>query len=80
MKQIYVIVIITLVSCSSAKPIVTDASVFQNHPKPIKVFGIGNWKPGYSVYTLIDANSSYFVVITRTNDTLHKEAIYNPNY
>lgn len=80
MKKFYLIAAICLSGCASTKPVITDATVFQNHPKPYKVFGIGIWKPGYSVYTLIDGNSNYFVIIAKANDTLRKGSIYNPIY
>lgn len=80
MKKLCLVFLIILSGCSSSKPVVTDITVFQHHPKPYKIFGVGNWKPGYSVYTLIDANSDYFVIIAKSNAVLHKGDIYNPTY
>ena len=79
MKKFCLITAICLFGCKSSRPLVSDAAVLNQHPKPIKIFGIGNWKPGYSVLTLVDASNNYFIIITKANDTLRKEAIYN-NY
>jgi hypothetical protein len=63
-------------SCTASRPVIDNSQIIAKHPKPIKVFGVGNWKPGYSVLTLTDANSTYFVIIARVNDTLRKGVTY----
>jgi len=70
MKRIVLFFCFFLFSCSSPKSIIIDPVIFQSHPKPIKIFGIGYWKPGYMVLTLTDANKEYFVIITQRNDSL----------
>lgn len=78
MKKLCLIIVIGVFGCSSSKPLIIDPSVFKDHPKPYKIFGIGKWKPGYSVLTLVDAKSSYFTVITKNNEAFSKGAIYSP--
>ncbi|SDF81671.1 hypothetical protein SAMN05216464_13510 [Mucilaginibacter pineti] len=75
-KKTGLILLLFLCSCSVSKPVIDNSLIIARHPKPIKVFGIGNWKPGYSVLTLIDADNQYFVITTKQIDTLKKGAIY----
>ena len=77
MKRICVILLCFLYGCSAAKPIVTDSAVLRSHPKPIKIYGIGDWTPGYVVITLIDTKNQYFTIITQKNDRLHIGSIYS---
>lgn len=77
-KQACYILFLFLASCTASRPAIDNSAIINKHPKPIKVFGVGNWKPGYSVLTLVDANSNYFVIIAKTNDTLHKGVTYLP--
>ncbi|PAW95180.1 hypothetical protein CKK33_17410 [Mucilaginibacter sp. MD40] len=76
MKRSRILLLLFLFSCTASKPVIDNLQIIAKHPKPIKVFGIGNWKPGYSVLTLIDANNQYFVITTKQNDTLKRGAIY----
>lgn len=75
-KKVWVLVLYLFAACTASKPIIDNSLTIAKHPKPIKVFGVGNWKPGYSVLTLVDANSTYFVIIAKANDTLRKGATY----
>lgn len=76
MKRSRILLLLFLFSCTASKPLIDNSKILTKHPKPIRVFGIGNWKPGYSVLTLIDANNQYFVITTKQNDTLKRGAIY----
>lgn len=76
MKRSRILLLLFLFSCTASKPLIDNSQILTKHPKPIRVFGIGNWKPGYSVLTLIDANNQYFVITTKQNDTLKRGAIY----
>jgi hypothetical protein len=77
-KIVGVFVLCLLAGCTASRPVIDNSQIMSQHPKPIKVFGVGNWKPGYSVLTLVDANSNYFVIIAKANDTLHKGVTYLP--
>lgn len=57
---------------------VTDPSILQSHSQPIKIFGIGYWKPGYMVLTLMDGKRQYFTIIVKRNEEFKIGSIY-PN-
>ncbi len=63
--------------CSTQKSIATDPSVIQAHSQPVKIFGIGYWRPGYMILTLLDAKKEYFTIIIKRNDSLKKNDIYS---
>lgn len=76
MRRILLFICFLPLSCSTQKPVVTDPAVIQAHPKPLKIFGIGFWKPGYMILTLIDANKEYFVITTQRDDNLRVGTLF----
>ena len=64
--------------CAVNKPIVTDMNELREHQQPFKVFGIGNWRPGYSILTLTDAGHQYFTVKAPDDPNLKIGDIYQP--
>ena len=63
--------------CSTQKSVVTDSSVIQAHSKPVKIFGIGYWRPGYMILTLLDAKNEYFTITAKRDDSLKINDIYS---
>ena len=66
------------ISCTASKPIINNDQIFSSYQPPYKVFGIGYWKPGYSVLTLTDASHRYFVIKTVNVDSLKIGNEYRP--
>ncbi|GAB3904435.1 hypothetical protein [Mucilaginibacter boryungensis] len=65
-------------SCAVNKPITDDAAILNIHQQPYIVFGIGNWRPGYSILTLTDASHQYFTLKTVDNPSLKIGDVYQP--
>lgn len=81
MKKVFLLFVIFIpffFSCSTNKAIVDNDQILKNHPAPYTVFGIGYWKPGYSVLTLTDAGHDYFVIKTLSIDSLKIGNEYRP--
>jgi hypothetical protein len=76
MRRIILIACFLPLGCATRQEVVTDPSVFQSHPKPYKIFGIGYWSPGYMILTLIDANNQYFTIKANRDDKLKVGALY----
>jgi hypothetical protein len=64
--------------CGINKPIVTNNTELNNYKQPFKVFGIGNWRPGYSILTLTDASQQYFTIKTPETTSLKIGDVYQP--
>jgi len=78
MKKAVLLIYILNAGCSAAKPDVNNAAALQGHPKPIKIFGIGYGKPGYTVLTLVDANKEYFTITTKQDENLKVGGQFDP--
>lgn len=64
--------------CAVNKPIANDADELKAHPQPFKIFGIGNWSPGYSILTLTDSSHQYFTIKAPDDPNLKLGDIYRP--
>jgi hypothetical protein len=78
MKRTVLIFCLFFFGCSTTKTVVTEKSVINQHPQPIKVFGIGYWTPGYTILTLVDADKTYFTIKAKRNDLLKVGDVYRP--
>lgn len=81
MKKVYllpVILILFLFSCSANKFVVDNDQILKDHKAPYTVFGVGLWKPGYSVLTLTDATHGYFTIKTLNIDSIKIGSEYRP--
>ena len=70
--------LVCLFGCSASKPGINNDKILSSYQPPYKVFGIGYWKPGYSVLTLTDASHQYFVIKTVNIDSLKIGNEYRP--
>ncbi|SDT56099.1 hypothetical protein SAMN05216490_4049 [Mucilaginibacter mallensis] len=70
MKKNILLFCFILFSCSTHKPLINNTEILQNHPKPVRIFGIGYWPPDYIILTLVDAKNEYFVIKTNRRDGL----------
>jgi hypothetical protein len=76
MKGILILFSFFLVGCSTEKSLVTDSSILEAHPKPLRVYEIGYWGSSYMILNLVDAKSEHFTVRIHRNDNLAVGAIY----
>ena len=71
------LILLTLASCAPRKPAsLTDFSVLRQHPRPLKIFGIGRWGKGHMALTLTDAQGQYFTIIVPNNEALKAGDIF----
>ena len=78
MKKLPLGFCLLLAACSSQKVMVNDASAFNTHPQPYRIYSIGKWNQQYSIYTLIDARDKYFTIKADSNSMLKKGDVYIP--
>lgn len=73
MKRVLPVLLVAstcLFSCAVNKPVIDNSVQFNDHLRPYRIYSIGNWQPGYSVITLIDAKNDYFTIKAIKNDSL----------
>lgn len=81
MKKVFtlsVMLIPFLFSCSANRSVVDNDQILKKHQAPYTVFGIGYWRPGYSILTLTDASHDYFIIKTLSVDSLKVGSEYRP--
>ncbi len=67
-----------MLSCASQKPLIDNTALLKAHPQPYKIFGIGDWGPGYCIVTLYDADNQYFSITVPKKEALKIGDIYVP--
>jgi hypothetical protein len=78
MKKLPLGFCLLLAACSPQKVIVNNASAFNSHPQPYRIYSIGKWDQQYSIYTLIDARNKFFTIKADYNKVLKKGDVYIP--
>jgi hypothetical protein len=76
MKKIVLVFSLFLVGCSTEKSLVTDPSIIEAHPKPLRVYEIGYWGSSYMILNLVDAKSEHFIIRVHRDDNLVIGAAY----
>jgi len=78
MKRILIFVALFGCACQTPKKVIDNQQLLNSHPKPLKIFGIGNWDSQHAILTLTDGNGSYFVIQAPLNDSLKIGNTYSP--
>ncbi|MDB5125133.1 MAG: hypothetical protein JWP94_3262 [Mucilaginibacter sp.] len=76
MKIILILFSFLLIGCSTEKSLVTDSSIIEAHPKPLRIYEIGYWGSSYMILNLVDAKSGHFIIRVHRDDDLVTGAIY----
>ena len=78
MKKMLLPLVFLLTSCTAQKQFADNSIVFSKHPKPYRIFSVGNWQSNYVILTLIDADKKYFTVKVIDNGQLKPGTNYSP--
>jgi len=71
----FLAVFVLMAGCASQRREIDDLELLR-HTTPIKIFGVGYWRKGFTVLTLVDANKQYFTIIRQSNDSLKIGLVY----
>ncbi len=64
---------------STQKQVADDAKSFSRYSTPYHIYAIGKWDANHMIFTLVDANNTYFTVKGNYNTSLKKGDIYHLN-